>query len=83
MTVQEQELERINRVREMEKTERNDVANARLIAAAPELLAACYDAYHYCQGMLASQRSGQIDDGIIRQLLKEKLRAAIAKAEGQ
>lgn len=37
---------------------------------------AVYEAYDYFQGMLASQRSGQIDDGIIRVAVKEKLRLA-------
>ena len=49
-------------------------ANARLIAAAPDLLAACQEALDYL---------GRIDEGSEGCELRDSLRAAIAKAEGR
>jgi hypothetical protein len=53
-----------------------DLANARLIAAAPELLEALKQLLDYtaaCEGMLNASEAGQC----------KKARAAIAKAEGK
>lgn len=55
----------------------NQDANARLIAAAPELLEACIEALENdesCEGFNAANMD---------QALREKLRAAIAKAAGK
>lgn len=50
-------------------------ANARLIAAAPELLAAC-------AGLLDALRTSGVSNGAIR-FAEDQARAAIAKAEGR
>lgn len=52
-----------------------DEANARLIAAAPELLAAC-------AGLLDALRTSGVSNGAIR-FAEDQARAAIAKAEGR
>ena len=51
-----------------------DESNARLIAAAPDLLSACREALDYL---------GRIDEGSEGCELRDSLRAAIAKAEAQ
>ena len=50
-------------------------ANARLIASAPELLAAC-------AGLLDALRTSGVSNGAIR-FAEDQARAAIAKAEGR
>jgi hypothetical protein len=53
-------------------------ANARLIAAAPELLAALYDALHFVEDM---ETDLSFKNGIVKKHVAT-IRAAIAKAEG-
>ena len=58
-------------------------ANARLIAAAPELLAACETIANDCEEVLSgSDMSGMSDREIFGAML-ETVRAAIAKAKGE
>ena len=56
--------------------EDDDYANARLIAAAPELYEALYDVVAYCESthLVPSERFGKV---------LEKVKAALAKAGGE
>lgn len=54
-------------------------ANARLIAAAPELL----DALKHCESMLMSYSIDRVDHEQIEDKALTKIRAAIAKATGE
>ena len=59
------------------------VADARLLAAAPELLAALYDALPYVEDVLADPAQlGCFKSGVVQRHAKA-IRAAIAKAEGE
>ena len=53
-----------------------DIANARLIAAAPELLQACEDAEQFTRGFDIDESQPSV------KWLSSQLRAAIAKAKG-
>ena len=56
-----------------------DAANARLIAAAPELLAMC----EHAAGVIHAIQTGNVPAGLIPHIDSERLiRAAIAKAKG-
>ncbi len=55
-------------------------ANARLIAAAPDLLEAVKDALHY---MVAVLSDVEANEGDVEDVVIKSLRAAIAKAEGR
>lgn len=60
----------------------NNEANARLISAAPDLLAACEEALSWAESSIDAQYSGCGD--LLKRKLEELdfLRAAIAKARG-
>ena len=58
-------------------------ANARLVAAAPELLAALYDAMPYVEDVLSDPAQlACFKSGVVQRHAKA-IRAAIAKAEGE
>ena len=59
------------------------LANARLLAAAPELLAALYDALPYVEDVLSDPAQlACFKSGVVQRHAKA-IRAAIAKAEGE
>ena len=61
--------------------EQQTAANARLIAAAPELLAACEAVVSDCREVLEGRESMSMD--LIHAIVNGKARAAIAKATGR
>ena len=60
-----------------------DRANARLIAAAPELLAACTAVANDCERVIDGDDCSGMSDAELFGAFLDTLRAAIAKAEGR